>query len=95
MCIRLFFNINNHMWRIITSDKLTKVIVCWWCVTNTKQRRIGHWSKKVAWNSLLFPANRKQGPVAITNNKHENVDKIQADYVIQWSGSRINQKKYI
>jgi hypothetical protein len=44
---------------------------------------------------LLFPTNGKQGPVALTNNKQENVDQIQADNVIKCSGVRINHKKYI
>jgi hypothetical protein len=33
-------------------------------------------------------ANRKQGPTALTNNKQEYVDQIQADNVIKrWWGS--------
>ncbi len=37
----------------------------------------------VTKNLQLFPANDKQGPAALTNNKHENVDHIQADKVIK------------
>jgi hypothetical protein len=29
--------------------------------------------KKAAWNFQFFPANRKQGPAVLTNNKQENV----------------------
>jgi hypothetical protein len=37
-----------------------------------------------------FSANGKQGPAAMTNNKQEKVDQMQADNVISWSGIRIN-----
>ncbi len=40
-----------------------------------------------------FAANWKQGPAALTNNKQENVDQIQADNGIKRSWVRINWKK--
>jgi hypothetical protein len=43
----------------------------------------------------LFPANGKQGPAAMTNNKQDKVNhQIQADTVIKHNGVRINWKKY-
>ncbi len=44
--------------------------------------------------SSAFPANGKQGPAALTNNKQEIVDQIQADSMIKRSDVRINRKKY-
>jgi hypothetical protein len=44
--------------------------------------------------SAAFPANGKQGPAALTNNKQEIVDQIQADSMIKRSDVRINRKKY-
>jgi hypothetical protein len=42
----------------------------------------------------LFSANGKQGPAALINNKQENVNKTQDDFVIKWSGDRIYRNKY-
>jgi len=42
----------------------------------------------------LFPANGKQELAALTYNKQENVDQMQADNVIKHSGARINHEKY-
>jgi hypothetical protein len=41
----------------------------------------------------LFPANRKQGPAARTNNKQENVNQIQANNVMKRSEVRKNRKE--
>jgi hypothetical protein len=40
-----------------------------------------------------FPANGKQGPTALSNNKQENVDQTHTDNMIKRSGVRINRKK--
>jgi hypothetical protein len=40
-------------------------------------------SEKVAKNLQLSPANDKQGPAALNNYKHENVDHIHVDKVIK------------
>ncbi len=45
--------------------------------------------KKVAQNLQPFPANEKQWPAALTNNKQEK-----ADNAIKRSGVRLNWKKY-
>ncbi len=39
----------------------------------------------------LFPSNGKKGPAALTNDKQENVDQIQA---VKRRGVCINRKKY-
>ncbi len=44
--------------------------------------------------SAAFPANGKQGPAALTNNKQDIVDQIQAYSMIKRSDVRINRKKY-
>ncbi len=41
------------------------------------------------------PANGKQGPAALTNDKQENSDQIHADNKAQRSVIRINCKKYV
>jgi hypothetical protein len=50
-------------------------------------------TKKGGVESAAVPANGKQGPSALTNNKKEIVDQKQADNVIKRSDVRINQKK--
>jgi hypothetical protein len=48
-----------------------------------------------SWRKICnFLSNGKQGPDALTNNKRENVDQIQADKVTKRNGVRINWKKY-
>ncbi len=66
-------------------DKLAAgVFLCY-----TKERQIGQWS------NILPPANGKQGPAALTNNKQKNYDQIHADNKVQRSGIRITRKKYV
>jgi hypothetical protein len=47
--------------------------------------------KKVGVEFATFLANGKQGLAALTNNKQENLDQIQADNVTKRSGVCINR----
>ncbi len=42
--------------------------------------------------SAAFPAHGKQGPAALTNNKQDIVDQIQAYSMLKRSDVRINRK---
>jgi hypothetical protein len=51
-------------------------------------------NKYASIESQICPANKKQGPAALTNKKQGNLDQIHADNIAKRSGDCIYRKKY-
>jgi hypothetical protein len=60
------------------------IIKVYWLSASLTPSSVGLVNDQIdkAWNLQLFPSNWKKGPTALTNDKQENADQIQADNVI-------------